>query len=59
VEGVVVVPVVDVAVPIKDENARIRLSKVAKGKTPFRIQQIIGALLVRRMPFMGWKRITI
>jgi hypothetical protein len=37
----VVVLVVDVAVPTKDENARIRLSRVAKGMTPFRIQQIL------------------
>jgi hypothetical protein len=29
---VVVVPAVDVAVPTKDEKARIRLSRVAKGK---------------------------
>jgi hypothetical protein len=35
---VVVVPVVVAAVPTKDEKARIRLSRVAKGKTPFRIQ---------------------
>jgi hypothetical protein len=33
--GVVVVPVVGV-VPTKDENARIRLSRVAKGKPPFK-----------------------
>jgi hypothetical protein len=47
--GVVVVPPVgEVAVPTKDEKASIRLSKVAKGKTPFRMQQVMKRNRVRQ-----------
>ena len=38
----VVVPVVEVAVPTNDEKARIRLSRVAKGKSPFRFRQVVS-----------------
>jgi hypothetical protein len=53
VGGVEVVPVV-VAVPTKDEKARIKLSRVAKGRAPFRIQQVMKCNRIRQC-LLQWK----